>query len=77
MTIVFNFFLLLIFIIFRTDGVPESIDDELASADHLAFFFFTVVNIELLTKCLKLSTKWRFVLAVSIYVTIFAVSFRE
>lgn len=41
MTIVFNFFLLLIFIIFRTDGVPESIDDELASADHLAFFFYS------------------------------------
>lgn len=38
MTIVFNFFLLLIFIIFRTDRVHESVDDELASADHLAFF---------------------------------------
>lgn len=76
MTIVFNFFLLLIFIIFRTDGVPESIDDELASADHLAFFF-TVVNTELLTKCLKLSTKWCFGLAVSIYVPIFADCFRK
>ena len=40
MTIVFNFFSILIFI-FRTDGVHESVDDELASADHLAFFFYS------------------------------------